>query len=217
MASSMLGTATPTWWIASGDCSIRAKYLRYRSCSAWLRGSHATDLAAGDQQPLDVRGVADLRVVFGVVADDAAGIGEAPERACVVGDAVEDLERHVPLVLNPGGLDRADEQLLHVARADVRRQVALVRGGWLAFVFRGIEVARRADAHLNHPQPPPEGAASVGEPQRLVGDLGPAVVVVRFRQILGTNHLQLARVDQLLIPIGSMARAGNHDEDHSSV
>src|SRR5437764_10917622 len=162
MASSMLGTATPTWWIASGDCSIRAKYLRYRSCSAWLRGSHATDLAAGDQQPLDVRGVADLRVVFGVVADDAAGIGEAPERACVVRDAVEDLERHVPLVLNPGGLDRADEQLLHVARTEVRPQVALVVR-WFAFVHRGIKGPRGADAHLNHVHPAPEGAPSVRE------------------------------------------------------
>ena len=58
-----------------------------------------------------------------VVADHLAGVGDAPERAGVVRDAVEDLERNAVLVLDHRRRSTY-EQLLQVALADVAGDVA---------------------------------------------------------------------------------------------
>src|SRR6266851_6667561 len=62
-----------------------------------------------DEHPLDIGRVAHFGVILRVVADDPSRIGDAPERAGVVGDAVKDLKRHAPLILDGLRLQRPDE------------------------------------------------------------------------------------------------------------
>src|SRR5919112_1627554 len=136
------------------------------------------------QEPRDVRGEADLGVVLRLVVDDLAGVGDAPEGAGVVGDAVEDVEGDTVLVLDRRRLDGLAEELLEVALADVAGQVADVPLARLVDELRGVDLARRDDADLDHLELAPEAAAGVDEAERLVGRLGPAVEAVRARVIL---------------------------------
>ncbi len=78
---------------------------------------------------MDLVGEPQLGVVLRGVADHRAGVDDAPEGAGVAGDAVEDLEGDPVLVLDVGRLERLDEELGQVARADVGPKVALVADG----------------------------------------------------------------------------------------
>src|SRR5215218_2393031 len=152
------------------------------------------------QEPRDVGGEADLGVVLRLVADDLAGVGDAPEGAGVVGDAVEDVEGDAVLVLDRGCLDRLAEELPQVALADVAGQVANVALARLVDELRGVDLARRDDADLDHLELAPEAAAGVDEAQRLVGRLGPAVEAVRARVVLRADAVAQALVVRLLVP-----------------
>src|SRR5919199_380606 len=88
------------------------------------------------------------------------------------------------LVLDRRRLDRLAEELLQVALADVAGQVADVALAWLVDELRGVDLARRDDADLDHLELAPEAAAGVDETERLVGRLGPAVETVRARIVL---------------------------------
>ena len=78
------------------------------------------------EQTGDILGEAHLRIILGFVTDHPPGVGDAPESAGVVGDAIEDVERNTILVLHLGRLYRLAEELLHVPLADVTGQLANV-------------------------------------------------------------------------------------------
>src|SRR5215470_15859357 len=86
-----------------------------------------------------------LRVVLRPVADDLAGVGDAPEGAGVVRDTIEDLEWDTVLVGNIGRLDRLAEKLLQVALADVAGDVADIALARLIEELANVDLARRND------------------------------------------------------------------------
>src|SRR5919202_4344839 len=131
-------------------------------------GSDGSDSALSlvtRQKPAEIGRESDLRIILWVVADHAPRIGNAPERARVVRHPVEDLERHAPFVLDPLGLDRPHKQLLQVAGADVRSEVALVRSRAALEPCR-LDLARCADSDLHDLQAAPERTAGIRKAQR---------------------------------------------------
>src|SRR5207302_579688 len=99
----------------------------------------------------------------------------------------------VPFVLQMLGFERSNEQLLEIALADVGAKVAPIRVR-PAFETGSVDLTRSANANLDHLELSAERAAGVQKPECFVRDFGPAVVVVRFGQVGGTDDVDLLRM-----------------------
>src|SRR5262245_15287376 len=97
------------------------------------------------EKPLNVFGEFDLGVILGLVAQHLAGIGQGPESAGVVANAVYHLPGDAVFVLNMGRVDGFAKELCEVARTDIGSQVAFVGPG-VTFVQGDIEFTRRTNA-----------------------------------------------------------------------